>query len=132
MKGRPPPADPDADEELKVGYGRPPVHSRFKPGRSGNPRGRPKGRPSKAALLGKMLNEKITIRQGDRVRKVSVYEAMFYVQVRNAVKGDPKAFATILRIIEEQPHLVMQMPTLVFEFTDEKKEPILIEGDDNV
>ena len=35
-------AGPDDD---KVGYGKPPKHSRFQPGRSGNPRGRPKKKP---------------------------------------------------------------------------------------
>ena len=35
----------DVDAE-KVGYGRPPLTTRFKPGESGNPRGRPKGSKS--------------------------------------------------------------------------------------
>ena len=29
------------NDEGQVGYGKPPVHSRFKPGHSGNPKGRP-------------------------------------------------------------------------------------------
>lgn len=38
-----------------VGYKRPPVNTRFQPGRSGNPRGRPKTRPSfRAALLAEL------------------------------------------------------------------------------
>lgn len=32
-------------EQGTTGYGRPPQHSRFKPGRSGNPGGRPKTKP---------------------------------------------------------------------------------------
>ena len=31
------------DESDKVGYGKPPLHSRFTRGQSGNPKGRPKG-----------------------------------------------------------------------------------------
>jgi Family of unknown function (DUF5681) len=31
-----------ASKDYKVGYGRPPEHSRFKRGQSGNPRGRPR------------------------------------------------------------------------------------------
>jgi hypothetical protein len=37
-------------ESEPVGYGRPPTRSRFKPGHSGNPRGRPKRRSIKADL----------------------------------------------------------------------------------
>ena len=32
----------DSDDG-QVGYRKPPVHTRFKPGQSGNPKGRPKG-----------------------------------------------------------------------------------------
>jgi hypothetical protein len=31
------------DGDSRVGYKRPPQHSKFKPGQSGNPKGRPKG-----------------------------------------------------------------------------------------
>jgi hypothetical protein len=31
------------DDDPRVGYGRPPLATRFRPGQSGNPRGRPKG-----------------------------------------------------------------------------------------
>jgi hypothetical protein len=40
------PMSKEPDTADKVGYGHPPKHSRFKPGQSGNPRGRPKGRQS--------------------------------------------------------------------------------------
>ena len=30
------------DSEYQVGYGKPPINSKFKKGRSGNPKGRPK------------------------------------------------------------------------------------------
>jgi hypothetical protein len=36
----------DSKQERSVGYGAPPVHTRFRPGQSGNPAGRPKGTTS--------------------------------------------------------------------------------------
>jgi Family of unknown function (DUF5681) len=45
----------------KVGYGKPPLNSRYKPGQSGNPSGRPKGaasfRSDFAAELGELVSE---------------------------------------------------------------------------
>jgi hypothetical protein len=38
-------------ETNKVGYGRPPKHSQFAPGRSGNLNGRPKGSKNMTTLL---------------------------------------------------------------------------------
>ena|SRR6202035_3656812 len=37
--------DDNSDEGYKIGYGKPPKHSRFKKGKSGNPKGRPKPEP---------------------------------------------------------------------------------------
>jgi hypothetical protein len=38
-------------DDGKVGYRKPPIHSRFKAGQSGNPKGRPKGKSSAAKLI---------------------------------------------------------------------------------
>jgi hypothetical protein len=56
----------------EVGYGRPPQAHRFKPGQSGNPRGRPKGAKNEATILRDLLNRKIDVREGGRVRKITL------------------------------------------------------------
>ena len=45
--------------DYEVGRGKPPVHSRFKKGQSGNPRGRPA--KNLAVLLAAALNETVTV-----------------------------------------------------------------------
>ena len=52
------------DSNYEVGYQRPPKHSQFKPGQSGNPRGRPKRPLSFAAELADGLYQ--VVADGDR------------------------------------------------------------------
>src|SRR5687768_6396759 len=67
-------------EAEKVGYGRPPKHTRFKPGQSGNPRGRPKRTGNNKPLglmVRQLLTEPITVRDGDQIRQMSRLEVAF-------------------------------------------------------
>jgi Family of unknown function (DUF5681) len=88
-----------------VGYRRPPVHTRFKPGQSGNPSGRPKGSQNLQTLFHKILNERIPLREGARVRKVSKAEAVMRGLVIGAMKGEPRSVMTLFRIAEQTGQL---------------------------
>ena len=48
---------PDKKGDYEVGYGKPPRHTRFKRGRSGNPRGRHPGSRNLSTVLSEALNE---------------------------------------------------------------------------
>ena len=52
---------PDDESAYAVGYGKPPRHSRFEPGQSGNPRGRPPGSKNLSSLLKKALDEPVIV-----------------------------------------------------------------------
>jgi hypothetical protein len=77
------------------------VHSRFKKGQSGNPKGRPRGRRSVATILHKILGEKVSVREGDKVWLISKMEAIVRGLSLKALKGDPKATATVLTLAQE-------------------------------
>ncbi len=95
-----------------VGYAKPPEATRFKPGQSGNPRGRPKGAKNKRPALneermkGIILDEAyrtITVRDGDRNITVPMAQAIMRSLAVNAAKGQHRAqrlFAELLASVE--------------------------------
>jgi hypothetical protein len=98
-------ADDDVDRETKtparIGYCSPPVHSRFKPGQSGNPSGRARGSQNFKTLFNKILNEEISLREGSDVKKLSKAEAIVRGVVIGALKGDARNTAILFRLAEQ-------------------------------
>lgn len=89
-----------------VGYGHPPKKSRFKPGQSGNPKGRPKKEPSSieddfSKVIQKRLKQKVSIQIGDgREKRVSLLEAYFLKYEQVVMKtGTARDFAQYLAFI---------------------------------
>jgi len=80
----------------EVGYGKPPSHTRFKPGQSGNPKGRPKSSRNLRTVLEEALNETVTIREGNRIRTLSKRDALVRTLVNGALMKDPKAVQALL------------------------------------
>jgi hypothetical protein len=89
----------------KVGYKRPPLHARFKPGTSGNPSGRTKGSRNVKTLFHKVLNERVSLREGSTVHKVTKAEAILRRLVINALQGDARSVATLFRLAEQTGQL---------------------------
>ena len=79
-----------------VGFRKPPKHTQFKPGLSGNPRGKPKGRKNADTILQQILHRKLQFRDRGRLRQVPVIEAMFLKFAEAALRGDTKAAAFLL------------------------------------
>lgn len=82
-----------------VGYKRPPQHSKFKAGQSGNHKGRPKGALNLETDLTQELSEKIPIREGERCLKVSKQRALLESLVAKALKGDTRAANLVLQLV---------------------------------
>jgi hypothetical protein len=80
----------DQMRDYAVGYGKPPVETRFQKGQSGNPEGRPRGRRSLVALLGDALSHRSGMRNPDGSYKTQA-EAIFAGLVGVAAGPDLKA-----------------------------------------
>ena len=86
---------------VRVGYKHPPVHTRFQPGQSGNPSGRAKGSQNFKTLFNQLLTEKIAVREGAGVRKVSKAEAILRTVVVGVLKGDVRHAAMLMKLAEQ-------------------------------
>ncbi len=89
--------NPPPKGDYEVGYGRPPKRGRFKPGQSGNPKGRPKGRKNIHTILEETLFRLVTITENGRKRKAPAIEALFLSLLRKSLDGDMRAFEKLLR-----------------------------------
>lgn len=86
------------------GYKKPPETGKFKPGRSGNPKGRPKGSRNLKTDLAAISQRAISVRENGKTRRMSQQKAMLLSAYSKAIQGDQKAASNLinltLRILE--------------------------------
>ena len=87
-----------------VGYKKPPKHTRFRKGQSGNPKGRPSGAKNLKTELEEELHEMIVVREGDIRKSVSKQRAMLKSLTAKAVQGDTRAAALIVDMVYRLLH----------------------------
>ena len=95
-----------ADKKMRagdneVGYGKPPKEHQFKPGQSGNIKGRPKSRKSGLTDISGLLNEPVKVKAGGKVREMGPFEAGFRKLAKRAVDGDLRAILKFVKYCEE-------------------------------
>ena len=84
----------------RVGYRRPPVGTRFRPGQSGNPRGRPKGARNLSTVVAAALSERVAINENGRRRRITKLEAAVKQLVNRAASGEARATQLLLALVQ--------------------------------
>jgi hypothetical protein len=86
------------NSDFSVGYGKPPVHSRFPKGKSGNPKGRPWAYKNMSALLNEVLSQCITVSEGGKRKRMPKRKALFTQLVNKALAGEVRS----IRLVTDQ------------------------------
>ena len=101
-----------------VGYGRPPKSTQFKPGASGNPKGRPKGSRPVGSLLQDIIQQKIAVTENGRTRRLPALEIMLRRLANDAMRGEQRAIKFLLSLIEQygaSPETKLQLGEMLTE-----------------
>jgi len=119
-----PSAGPD-----KVGYARPPKHTQFKKGQSGNPKGRPKAVKAHmpvSRIIRHSLSEEVQGQVNGKTRKMTKLEAIIEVQSAKALKGDTRAAKLVIDLGHKHiaPHQTLEElmgDRPLFTFTEKER-----------
>lgn len=84
--------------DYQVGYGRPPVAGQFKPGQSGNPKGRPRAAPDLRDILSRALATRVPVTENGRRRTITMVEAVIRGVVADAARRDAKAVRMLITL----------------------------------
>ena len=91
----------DKKPDYAVGYGKPPGHTRFKKGQSGNPKGRMAGAKNLSTLLSEVLNEGVVVTENGRRRKTTKRKVIVTQLVNRSATADPRALKMLLDILRD-------------------------------
>jgi uncharacterized protein DUF5681 len=95
-------SDNNTKRDYLVGYGRPPEHSRFKKGQSGNPTGRRRYTQTGRAhqLMSQELFRRVPVREGDKVRHMPAAQALVRSLIVNGIKGKSAAAREVVAMLK--------------------------------
>lgn len=94
------------EKKHETGYGHPPERNQFKPGQSGNPKGRPKGSKNFNTVLMEELEATVLVKENGASQEISKLVAMIKQTVNKAIQGDDRSTQLVVRLLQtmEQGH----------------------------
>ena len=113
-------SEQNAGDDYRVGYGKPPLATRFRKGMSGNPRGRPRGARNLATVVAAALGERVTINENGRRRRISKFEAAIKQLVNRAASGEARATQLLLALVQAGEARAAESPAAESGAADER------------
>lgn len=95
------PAGPQPKEACAAGDGGARKDTRYKPGQSGNRKGRPKGSKNYGAQMRKVYTEPVVVNQGGKRRRVPALVALQCLLLQRALTGDNRAAEMVFKNAKE-------------------------------
>ena len=100
------PSSTTRDSIYEVGYGKPPKANQFRRGRTGNPRGKRQGEENTISAFKRIVSKRVKINDGEKVRTITLAEAVILKNCNAAVQKDPFAMSNVFRLAEEAGEFV--------------------------
>jgi Family of unknown function (DUF5681) len=101
-----------------IGKGRPPQHTRWKPGQSGNPKGRPKGSRPVGAILQDIVQQRVPVTENGKTRWIPALEVMLRRLANDAMRSDQRAIKLLLSLVDryaQSPETALQFREMLAE-----------------
>ena len=83
-----------------VGYQRPPKATQFKPGESGNRKGRKKGSRPVGSVLQDIIQQKVPVTENGKTRRIAALEVIIRRLANDAMRSDPRAIKLLLSLVD--------------------------------
>jgi Family of unknown function (DUF5681) len=129
--GKQPSADTGSDARDRVGFCHSSKQTRFKPGRSGNPKGRPKGSENRKTVLARVMGEMHEVVERGKRRRRSTLNLLLLSLRNRAAEGEVRAFRAyhdcLTRFAPQQPKHVGGYLVVPEPMTDEEFEKAVAE-----
>lgn len=88
-----------SDRDYEVGKGKTPEHTRFKPGQSGNPKGRPKGSRNFETLFEEAMSSRLTVNRNGKRQKITTRQAVILKLAEQGLGGEKQALFKLVDLL---------------------------------
>jgi hypothetical protein len=114
-------AQGDGSDDYDVGYGKPPVHSRFQKGRSGNPKGKPKGKKNVKTMIRDILFEPLPMQVNGKQMNLNGVEGSALRLRQAGLGGDFRSAVQVVQLgMSLDPDVGSEKPEVESTIFDQK------------